>query len=64
MLFLAVEMALQFDVDISLAEDIHQILDCLQRGVISARRQSGGKWAFVTPGEAHQALAVLLHFLL
>ena len=39
MLFLTVEVALQLDIDVSLAEDMYQPLDRLLRGVISTMRE-------------------------
>ena len=54
----AVEVALQFDINISRAEQVHQPLDFAQGFVESAAREGCRQRAFVATGQADQTLGV------
>jgi hypothetical protein len=59
MLLVAVVVALQFDIHIARAEDVHQPLDLAQCLVIAAARQRRRQRAFVAAGQADQAFGKL-----
>src|SRR5215469_7633808 len=54
-LFVAMEVALQFDVDVVATEDLGEAFDGMECFVVSAMGESGGQRAFVAAGEADQA---------
>ena len=60
--FFAMEMALQFDVDIFAAEDSDELLDLLAGFFDAALLQSCGQRAFRAAGQADQALGVFFQF--
>src|ERR1700679_2233778 len=63
MLFFAVVMALQLNIDIARAENFCQSFDCSVCGVIAAFGESRRQWAFIATCQAHNAFGVRLDFL-
>src|SRR6266576_4560344 len=61
--FLAVEVALEFDVDILRAEDGDELIDLFSGFLYAALLQGCGERAFVTAGKADQAFGVFFEFL-
>ena len=61
--FFAMEVALQFDVDIFGAEDADELIDLAASFVDAALLQGCGERAFVAAGEADQAFGVFFEFL-
>ena len=54
----AVEVALQFDINILRAEQVHESLDFAPGFVESAACEGCRQWAFVATGQADQTLGV------
>ena len=61
--FFAVEVALEFDVNILGAEDGDELIDLFSGFLCAALLQGCCEWAFVTAGEANQAFGVFFEFL-
>jgi len=60
MLFFAIEVALDLDVDISRAKDVDQLLDGLPCSVIASACQCSGQRPFTATCQADQSFAVFL----
>jgi len=60
--FLALEMTLQFDVDVARAEDADELIDLASSFLDPTLLQSCGEEAFVSASEADQAMRVLFEF--
>ena len=58
-LFLALLVALQFDINISVTEDARELLDCLAARCFAAARERRSQRSLVTSGQADQARGIL-----
>ncbi len=61
--FFAMEVALEFDVDILGAEDGDELIDLLPGFICAALLEGCGEWAFVAAGEADESFGVFFEFL-
>ncbi len=61
--FLALEVALQFDVDIVMAEDADELIELASSFLGASLLEGCGERAFVTTGEADQAFGMFFEFL-
>src|SRR5215469_5986497 len=62
--FLTMQVALEFDVDVVVAEDAGESVDDAMRFGGAAFLERGGERAFVAPGQADESGSVLLEFVL
>ena len=62
--FFALEMALQFDVDVAGAEDGYELINLAASFIEAASLQGGCEWAFGTAGEADETMGVFFEFFL
>ena len=54
-LFLALLVALQFDINVLVTEDAYELFDCFAAGCFTAARERRGQRPFVASGQADQA---------